>query len=122
MVRNSTSADARPSSSSRAVLANTASRVASNVAIEMGVPRSAIRLEERSTSTLENAEFVARDFSFLRVEIVTDNYHALRARRVFKKKFDDVTVSTVRTRFPIVLWNATREAGALLFYAVTGRL
>jgi uncharacterized SAM-binding protein YcdF (DUF218 family) len=71
-------------------------RVAAGVLLERGVPESALVLEERSTSTRENARFArALATEARRVLLVTDGFHALRATRVFLRHFEEVEVSPV---------------------------
>jgi uncharacterized SAM-binding protein YcdF (DUF218 family) len=97
---------------------------AASVAREEGVPDGAMILEERSTSTEENAREAARLLgSDARVLVVTDAYHAFRAERVFRRYFDSVVATgtiahPARTR----VWGALREVSALSAYAVLGRL
>jgi uncharacterized SAM-binding protein YcdF (DUF218 family) len=58
-----------------------------DIAIEKGVPEERIFLETRSASTLENArecaEIIGRN-SWKKVVLVTDRYHAPRARFLFR--------------------------------------
>lgn len=62
--------------------------VAAELAIANGVPRSAILLESRSTSTWENAVFTAeicKEKGWENVLIVSDPFHLWRAERNFAK-------------------------------------
>lgn len=72
----------------------TEAAAAATLANELGVPRSAMVLEDRSTSTEENARNAREAFpepgGVLRVLVVTDAYHVFRARRVFARYFGDV--------------------------------
>ncbi len=55
--------------------------------IGRGVPAAAIRVEDQSVSTRENALFVARMLAGVsgRKVLVTSDYHMFRARRAFEK-------------------------------------
>lgn len=62
--------------------------VAAALARSHGVPAGALVLEDRSTSTWENAENAAalcRERRWQRVIVVSDPYHLLRATRNFRK-------------------------------------
>ena len=57
------------------------------LALAAGVPDSALLIESRSRTTLENATETARLLSVAgptTVVLVTDSYHALRARLLFR--------------------------------------
>jgi uncharacterized SAM-binding protein YcdF (DUF218 family) len=97
--------------------------VAAAVAESLGVPRSALVLETRSTSTDENARFAAEAIAGRRVVVVTDAYHVLRSERVFARHFEEVhVVGTVSPRWWARTQGALREVVALVGYAVRGRL
>lgn len=97
--------------------------VAATVAESLGVPRSAMVLETRSTSTDENARFAAEAIAGRRVLVVTDAYHVLRSERVFARHFVEVhVVGTVSPRWWPRLQGALREVVALAGYAVKGQL
>lgn len=97
-------------------------RAAADVLLAEGVPSARLVLEERSTSTEENAREAARLVDGRRVLIVTDAYHTFRAERVFRRHFDEVVAlgslgsPSVRAR------GALREVSAVAAYAVLGRL
>jgi len=68
---------------------------AAELAMNLGVPQTALVLEDRSTSTIENALFAAEclsEASERRVLIATDGYHCWRCRHIFSRYFQ--TVST----------------------------
>lgn len=68
----------------------TEAAAAAKLAGELGVPHSAMVLEDRSTSTEENARNAAAtvaNSSSLRILVVTDAYHVFRARRIFARYF-----------------------------------
>lgn len=92
------------------------------VARERGVPARHLLLEERSTSTEENARNAAELLEAERVLLVTDAYHVLRAERVFARHLPEVvgvgSVAPLNYRAK----GAMREVAALSWYAVTGRL
>ena len=96
--------------------------VAADIVRSMGVPQSAIVLEEGSTSTEENASEAAALIDAERVLIVTDAYHVFRAERVFRRYFAEVrgigSLSPPRAR----VRGALREVFAVSAYAVFGRL
>ena len=65
------------------------------LAIDKGVPASAIVLEERATNTLENVTFVdriLRDRGWRRILLVSSPYHMRRALLVWHKQAPDVMV------------------------------
>jgi len=97
--------------------------VAAAVAESLGVPRTAMVLETRSTSTDENARFAAEAIAGRRVVVVTDAYHVLRSERVFARHFEEAhVVGTVSPRWWPRLQGALREVVAIAGYAVKGRL
>jgi len=90
--------------------------------VERGVPAERIRLEDRSTTTQENAAFSAELEAGASVLVVTDSYHALRAERVFRRYFPEAYAvgSTPRPRMRIK--GALREVFALARYRALGRI
>ena len=88
----------------------------------VGVREEAIVLEERSTSTEENAREAAALIDAERVLVVTDAYHVFRAERVFRRYFGEVrgvgSLSPPRAR----VRGALRQVFAVSAYAVFGRL
>lgn len=101
----------------------TEAEVAAELAESLGVPRTALVLEGRSTSTEENAEFAAALIEGRRVVVVTDAYHVVRSERVFGRYFDEVSmVGTVSPRWWPRSRGALREVVAIAGYAVRGRL
>lgn len=97
--------------------------VASELAVELGVPRGAILRDERSTTTEENAIETARILgSATRVLLVTDRFHVFRAERVFRRHLAQVdAVGSVCHPWPRFR-GAMREVIAVLGYAALGRL
>ena len=98
-------------------------QVAARVAEASGVRRAAILLEDRSTSTEENARFASELLGRnARILLVTDAWHTHRARRVFARYFDLVepmgTTSPPWTRSR----GALREVAAIGWYGARGRL
>lgn len=62
--------------------------VAARLAMTKGVPRAAIALENKSTSTWENAEYataICKKRGWKSVLIVSDPFHLYRAQRNFEK-------------------------------------
>lgn len=97
--------------------------VAGRYAVELGLPPAAAVLEERSTSTAENARFAAdligRD---QRVLVVTSGYHVFRARRVFGRVFRQAEGAGVEAPGNALRWAVPREVFAVAIYAVRGDL
>jgi uncharacterized SAM-binding protein YcdF (DUF218 family) len=65
------------------------------LAIDQGVPSSAIALEEHATNTYENVKFVdeiLRDHRWRRILLVSSPYHMRRALMVWRKQAPDVEV------------------------------
>ncbi len=94
-------------------------RAAARIARDLGVPASAIVIEEESRSTEENAAFSRRAIGDGRVLIVSDTYHVARGERVFSRYFAEVGTSGV-SGAPIA--GAMREVFAIAAYALLGRL
>jgi uncharacterized SAM-binding protein YcdF (DUF218 family)/glycosyltransferase involved in cell wall biosynthesis len=65
------------------------------LAVDQGVPSSAIALEERATNTYENVRFVdeiLRDHRWRQILLVSSPYHMRRALLVWRKQAPDVDV------------------------------
>ncbi|MEM9071940.1 MAG: YdcF family protein [Myxococcota bacterium] len=97
--------------------------VSATYAESLGVPRSAMLLEERSTSTNENARFAAellpREVAII---VVSDAYHVYRCERVFGRHFESVRgVGSYGDTWPRIK-GAVREVVAVAAYAALGRL
>lgn len=100
----------------------TEAAAAARWAEERGLPASAVVLEDRSTSTEENAAFAARLVRAERVVVVTDAYHTFRARRVFDRHFGEVTaVGSTYGKWTRIR-GAYREVLAIASYGLRGRL
>lgn len=97
-------------------------RAAAAVARAEGVPEEAIVLEERSTSTEENALEAAARIDAERVLVVSDAYHVFRAERVFRRYFASVTAVGSHGSSRVRLRGALREVHAVAAYALLGRL
>lgn len=95
---------------------------AARYAATLGLPEGAVRLEDRSTSTEENARFAAARHPFRRVLVVTDTYHVLRARRVFGRHFAEAEATGADAPATYRVPGAFREVIAVAAYAVLGRL
>ena len=57
-------------------------------AVHLGVPKKAILLEDKSTSTEENARFtkeILKKYGYTSLILVTSPYHSKRAFKIFKK-------------------------------------
>lgn len=97
--------------------------VAAAHAVSLGLPPAAVMLEERSTSTRENAEYAARILGAdARVLVVTDAYHVFRARRVFANVFAHAEGAGVPMREEVLVHALPRELFAVLIYAARGDL
>ena len=93
--------------------------VAGRLLAELGIPRAAIHMESRSTSTQENARYCAMAVPARNVLLVTDAYHCFRAGRVFARYFQ--TVGTAGSIHPVLrlrMKGALREVPVLLGYAL----
>jgi uncharacterized SAM-binding protein YcdF (DUF218 family) len=91
------------------------------LARSLGVPERALVLEDRSASTEQNARFTAELLGPARVVVVTDDYHAWRCERVFRRYFAEVRV--VPTSGPRARWGLrAREAAVIAVYAARGWL
>lgn len=98
-------------------------QAASDLAHQLGVPRSAHVLEARSTSTEENARFASDAIGASRaVIVVTDAYHVLRCERVFGRYFARVSGVGSRGALDARIRGASREVAALAYYGLRGRL
>jgi len=67
-------------------------------AVESGVPESAILLEDRSRSTLEDARFslpIVAKKKFSSIILVTSPTHTRRAARVFRKVFSPAGIKVI---------------------------
>lgn len=101
-------------------------QVACDRLAEAGVPREALLLEERSTSTEENAAFSAaimRERGWDSAIVVSDGYHLLRAALMFGRAGVEtypspaqVTAGPMNPLERIV--REAREAGGLVLYGV----
>jgi uncharacterized SAM-binding protein YcdF (DUF218 family) len=86
-----------------------------------GVPRDALVIEGRSTSTETNARFAAQLIPPGRLILVTDAFHVPRAERCFRSTGNTVSAQPViRALLPRMV-GAVREVAATAWYAVSGR-
>jgi len=93
--------------------------VAARLLRDLGVPRAAIHMEDRSTSTQENARYCAMQVPARHVLVVTDAYHCLRARRVFGRYFAEVaTAGSVHPVLRLRIKGALREVPVLFAYGL----
>jgi vancomycin permeability regulator SanA len=91
-------------------------------ATSLGVPEAALLVEDRSTSTAENAAFAAELSDARQIIVVTDSYHVFRAERVFGRHFGDATGMGSIAPTDARITGSLREVAALGWYAVRGRL
>ncbi len=97
--------------------------VAADYAHALGVPREALVLEERSTSTDENAAHIAEVLgSDQRILVVSDTYHVYRCRRVFGRYFAEVHGAGSKGHPYARAKGSLREVAAVLIYGALGRL
>ncbi|MBX3246382.1 MAG: YdcF family protein [Myxococcales bacterium] len=97
--------------------------VAARVVRALGVPDDAILLEERSTSTEENARHAASVLSpAARVLVVSDAYHVFRCERVFARHFAAARGVGSRGQPWPRAQGALREVLAIAIYGLLGRL
>lgn len=102
-------------------------RAAADYAIREGLAPEAAVLEDRSTSTAENARYAAELLTQLglpreRVLVVTDGYHTMRAAAVFNQHFERVDAAGSRANRSARARGALREVLAVGWYGLTGKL
>lgn len=98
-------------------------QAAATYATSLGLPASAAILEDRSTSTEENARFAAALLPpTARIVVVTDTYHVYRAERVFRRSFTVVAGTGTVACLEVRVKGAFREVAAVGLYFVEGRL
>jgi len=96
-------------------------RAAASYARErLGVPATALLIEDRSSTTEENARFTRDVLDAAAVVVVSDAYHIFRCERVFSRYFRRVG-STSAAASPRVV-GALREVGAVMLYALARQL
>jgi uncharacterized SAM-binding protein YcdF (DUF218 family) len=93
---------------------------AAEVARSLGVPDSALLLESRSKSTIENARFLREQSNYARIIVVTDTYHVRRCEWFFRKYFMTVDGYGVVSPLSYRARGALREALAYAYYIVLG--
>ncbi len=101
-----------------------------DVAIRAGVPAAAILMEERSTSTEENAietRKVMERYGFKTALVVTDNFHQFRTEILFRQQGISILLSPAQASagplsVRIGVLNTYREVGALAWYAIKSAL
>lgn len=99
------------------------SSAAAEYAEELGVPADAIAIEERSTTTRENAEFAAEILGpEARVLVVSEAYHVFRCERIFRHEFAEVTGAGALSPAWPRLRGSVREVAVLVAYALAGFL
>ena len=98
-------------------------RAASTFAQSLGVPANAMVVEDRSTSTLENAQYAAQMLGpASRVLVVTDSYHVFRAQRVFGQAFATTDGTGSLAPIDARTKGAMREVLAIAYYTARGRI
>jgi len=101
-----------------------------NLAEQEGVPATAILLEEHSSSTEENAIETQKVMAANHLNtalIVSDDFHLLRARLIFRARGINVITSPSYLTAGTYEWgwevyNSYREVGALVWYMVKSAL
>ncbi len=96
--------------------------VSARLAHGLGVPKAALVIEDRSTTTEENAKFSAEMVQAKRIIVVSDAYHILRCERVFSRYFGEVRGVGAPVPVEVFYKQGARELAALLRYGVAGRL
>jgi uncharacterized SAM-binding protein YcdF (DUF218 family) len=96
-------------------------RAAALRCVAQGVPHAALVLEERSTSTRENAAFAA-ELVRGEVLVVSDAAHAFRCRRAFARHFARADAVGAAPRGWPRARNALREAFAVWRHAALMQL
>jgi len=99
-------------------------QVACERIVEAGVPREAVTLEERSTSTEENAAFTAaimRERGWRSAIIASDGYHLLRATLMFQRAgveaYPSPAQATAGPMHPVErIVREVREVGGLILF------
>ena len=98
-------------------------KAAATYAIGLGLPAPVAVLEDRSTSTEENARFAAELLGGdARILVVSDGYHVFRCERVFGRYFREARGSGSRGSPSARARGALREVVAVAAYALLGRL
>ncbi|MCB9685808.1 MAG: YdcF family protein [Alphaproteobacteria bacterium] len=104
----------------------TEAHCAAELCRHQGVPDAALILEDRSTTTLENAAFTHRVLGSgstdLHVIVVTDAAHTFRCRRMFGRHFRVVHSAGAAVEGWPRVRAALREAAAVLRHGLSGRL
>ena len=86
----------------------------------LGISEHRLVFEEQSTSTEENARYTKDLLGDISILVVSDSYHLLRSKLVFRRYFTQVEVSGAATPR---LWRAwLREGIALGIYGGRGFL
>lgn len=101
-------------------------RAAAKLCEGWGVPATRLILEERSTSTLENAAFSAailrEHMAVSSVLVVSDAAHVFRCRRMFQRHFPLADAVGAPTDGRARLELALREAVAVVRHGIMGNL
>ncbi|MGE5516318.1 MAG: YdcF family protein [Bacteroidota bacterium] len=89
-----------------------------DLALAAGVPENLVQVEDRARNTIQNALFSApliQAAGWRRVLVVTDSFHRLRTRYIFRRFGLAVAVAGVRPDRPSAQWWLAhlREAAAL---------
>jgi uncharacterized SAM-binding protein YcdF (DUF218 family) len=87
--------------------------LAAQLARDSGVPESALRREERSTNTIENAAFAHELLGPVSVLVVTDSHHVLRCEIIYRYYFPRVQVVGLPIGRTPAMVSALREVAAL---------
>ena len=99
-------------------------RAAFQYAVEhLKVSKEIFLLEERSTSTEENAKFAVEQYQHIQdVLFVSDSYHIFRAQRVLNRYFVQAEGVASQPAWNVRIYGALREVLAVAFYFSKGRL
>ena len=100
-------------------------QVAATIARQEGVPDGALLLEDRSTSTAENALFAAQlhaDAANWSVLVVTDGYHCWRCAHLFGRHFARAAAVGSTPGRRLRIRGAIREVGSIAAMPMKSRL
>jgi uncharacterized SAM-binding protein YcdF (DUF218 family) len=87
---------------------------ARSLALELGLPASAVLLEDRSTDTRGNAEEARKLMSGDRVLVVSSDFHGYRAVRIFKGLYGEVGFEGSTGSLMGTAWGSMREPAGVL--------
>jgi len=93
-------------------------RAAAELARAHGVPETALVIEERSHTTIQNAAFTRELIGPMRVLVVTDAYHVLRSEIIYRHYFPEAELVGVPLGRHAPIVDSLREVGACVAFFV----